>query len=72
MAATAAVIAIFLPVAFMKGIVGKFFMQFGVTISIAVFLSLVESLTITPMRCAGFVHHGERTTKIGRAFEAFM
>ncbi|WII71296.1 efflux RND transporter permease subunit [Bdellovibrio sp. 22V] len=72
MAATAAVIAIFLPVAFMKGIIGKFFMQFGVTISIAVFLSLVESLTITPMRCAGFVHHGERTTKIGRAFEAFM
>lgn len=72
MAATAAVIAIFLPVAFMKGIIGKFFMQFGVTISIAVFLSLVESLTITPMRCAGFVHHGERRTKLGRAFEAFM
>lgn len=72
LAATAAVIAIFLPVAFMKGIIGKFFMQFGVTISLAVFLSLVESLTITPMRCAGFVHHGERTTKLGRAFEAFM
>lgn len=72
MAATAAVIAIFLPVAFMKGIIGKFFMQFGVTISFAVFLSLVESLTITPMRCAGFVHHGERNTKIGKAFEAFM
>lgn len=72
MAATAAVIAIFLPVAFMKGIIGKFFMQFGVTISIAVFLSLVESLTITPMRCAGFVHHGERKTRIGKGFEAFM
>ncbi|UOF02834.1 efflux RND transporter permease subunit [Bdellovibrio reynosensis] len=72
MAATAAVIAIFLPVAFMKGIIGKFFMQFGVTISLAVFLSLVESLTITPMRCAGFVHHGERKTKLGRGFEAFM
>jgi hydrophobe/amphiphile efflux-1 (HAE1) family protein len=72
MAATAAVIAIFLPVAFMKGVVGKFFMQFGVTISIAVFLSLVESLTITPMRCASFVHHGERSTRIGKAFEAFM
>ncbi|WP_413582309.1 efflux RND transporter permease subunit [Bdellovibrio sp. HCB288] len=72
MAATAAVIAIFLPVAFMKGIIGAFFMQFGVTISIAVFLSLVESLTITPMRCAGFVHHGERSTKIGKAFENFM
>jgi HAE1 family hydrophobic/amphiphilic exporter-1 len=72
MAATAAVIAIFLPVAFMKGVIGKFFMQFGVTISLAVFLSLIESLTITPMRCASFVHHGQRTTKIGRAFESFM
>jgi Cation/multidrug efflux pump len=72
MAATAAVIAIFLPVAFMKGIIGKFFMQFGVTITLAVFLSLVESLTITPMRCAGFVHHGERTTRLGKGFDAFM
>jgi HAE1 family hydrophobic/amphiphilic exporter-1 len=72
LAASLAVIAIFLPVAFMKGVIGKFFMQFGVTISFAVFLSLVESLTITPMRCAGFVHHGERTTKIGKAFDAMI
>jgi hydrophobe/amphiphile efflux-1 (HAE1) family protein len=72
MAATAAVVAIFLPVAFMQGIIGKFFMQFGVTISIAVVLSLLESLTITPMRCASFVHVGERTTKIGRGFEHSM
>ncbi|AHI05197.1 acriflavin resistance protein [Bdellovibrio bacteriovorus W] len=72
MAATAAVIAIFMPVAFMKGIIGKFFMQFGVTISIAVFLSLVEALTITPMRCAGFVHMGERKSRIGKGFENMM
>lgn len=72
LAATAAVIAIFLPVAFMKGIIGKFFMQFGVTISLAVLLSLIEALTITPMRCAGFVHHGARTTRIGKGFENFM
>ncbi|MBS1971538.1 MAG: efflux RND transporter permease subunit [Bdellovibrionales bacterium] len=72
MAATAAVVAIFLPVAFMKGIIGKFFMQFGVTISIAVVLSLLESLTITPMRCASFVHVGHRTTRLGRAFELMM
>jgi len=72
MAATAAVVAIFLPVAFMKGIIGKFFMQFGVTISLAVVLSLLESLTITPMRCATFVHVGHRTTRLGRAFELLM
>lgn len=71
-AATAAVVAIFLPVAFMKGIVGKFFLQFGVTISFAVLLSLLEALTITPMRCASFVHHTERTTRIGKAFDAMF
>ncbi len=71
-AATVAVIAIFLPVAFMKGVIGKFFMQFGVTISFAVFLSLIESLTITPMRCANFVEIGQRTTKLGRKFDDFL
>jgi multidrug efflux pump subunit AcrB len=68
MAASAAVIAIFLPVAFMKGIIGKFFMQFGITISIAVVLSLLLSITNTPKRCSSFVKIGERTTKQGRAF----
>lgn len=55
LAATIAIIAIFLPVAFMQGIVGKFFFQFGVTISIAVALSLLEALTLTPMRTSQFV-----------------
>lgn len=72
MAATVAIIAIFLPVAFMKGVIGKFFLQFGVTISFAVFLSLIEALTITPMRCASFLEIGERTSKIGRGFEVLM
>ncbi len=44
--------AIFLPIAFMEGIIGKFFFQFGVTISVAVALSLLEAVTLTPMRCA--------------------
>jgi HAE1 family hydrophobic/amphiphilic exporter-1 len=72
MAATVAIIAIFLPVAFMKGVIGKFFFQFGVTISFAVLLSLIEALTITPMRCAQFVELGHRTTRLGRAFESLM
>jgi HAE1 family hydrophobic/amphiphilic exporter-1 len=72
MAATIAVVAIFLPVAFMQGVIGKFFFQFGMTISLAVVLSLLESLTITPMRCATFVHTGERTTRIGKMFENTM
>ena len=64
--ATLALIAIFLPVAFMKGIIGKFFFQFGVTISVAVALSLLEALTLTPMRASQFLQVGERTTPFGK------
>ena len=65
-ATTAAIVAIFMPVAFMKGIIGKFFFQFGVTISIAVLLSLLEALTLTPMRCSRFLQVGEKRGRIGR------
>jgi HAE1 family hydrophobic/amphiphilic exporter-1 len=65
-AATLAIIAIFLPVAFMKGIIGKFFFQFGVTISVAVLISLLEALTLAPMRCSRFLEVGERHGRFGR------
>ncbi len=68
-ATTAAIVAIFLPVAFMKGIIGKFFFQFGVTISIAVLISLLEALTLTPMRCSQFLEVGERQGKLGPAVD---
>ncbi len=71
-AATLAIVAIFLPVAFMKGIIGKFFFQFGITISAAVMLSLLEALTLTPMRCSQLLTVGERTTRFGKAFERMM
>jgi multidrug efflux pump len=70
LAATAAIVAIFLPVAFMKGIIGKYFFQFGVTISVAVLLSLLEALTLTPMRCSQFLEVGQRRGRVGRAAEA--
>ncbi len=69
MAATAAIVAIFLPVAFMEGIIGKYFLQFGVTLSIAVVLSLLEALTLTPMRTSRFLSVEPRTTVVGRAIE---
>ena len=65
-AATAAVVAIFLPVVFMKGIIGKFFFQFGITISVAVLLSLVEAVTLTPMRSAAFMKRGDDDNVVGR------
>ncbi len=71
-AATVSIVAIFLPVVFMKGIIGKFFFQFGVTMTIAVLLSLIEALTLTPMRCSQFVGVHERTTRLGRYFESMM
>ena len=52
LAATIAVIAIFLPVAFMSGVIGKYFLQFGVTLSVAVAISYVEAITLAPARCA--------------------
>jgi HAE1 family hydrophobic/amphiphilic exporter-1 len=68
-AATAALIAIFLPVAFMTGIIGRFFYQYGVTISVAVALSLLEALTLAPMRCSQFLSVGNRKTFFGRFVE---
>jgi multidrug efflux pump subunit AcrB len=68
MAATFSIMAIFLPVAFMKGTIGKFFFQFGVTVSVAVFLSLLSALTLTPMLCAFFLNLHEKKPSRPRAF----
>lgn len=70
LAATLALIAIFLPVAFMSGIIGRFFYQFGMTIAIAVALSLLEALTLTPMRCSQFLKVGPRRFWLGRKVDA--
>ncbi len=64
-ATTLAIVAIFLPVAFMKGIIGKFFFQFGVTISVAVLISLLEALTLAPMRCSRFLNVEHRSGTLG-------
>jgi len=49
MATTFTIVAVFLPVAFMGGIIGKFFLQFGVTVVVAVMVSLFVSFTLDPM-----------------------
>jgi multidrug efflux pump subunit AcrB len=48
LAATLAVVAIFIPIIFMKGVIGRFFLQFGVTLCIAVLLSYLEAVTLAP------------------------
>ena len=55
MATTFAIVAIFLPVAFMKGIIGRFFWQFAMTVVFSVLISLLVSFTLTPMMASLFL-----------------
>jgi hydrophobe/amphiphile efflux-1 (HAE1) family protein len=79
MATTLTLVAVFVPVAFMQGIVGQFFRQFGLTITAAVLISLFVAFTLDPMlsarltraRVAGEVHRDHRLVAPIRAgFEA--
>ncbi|MFQ3574326.1 MAG: efflux RND transporter permease subunit, partial [Thermodesulfovibrionales bacterium] len=54
-ATTLAIVAIFLPVAFMKGLVGRFFVQFAFTVVFAVLVSMFVSFTLTPMMASRFL-----------------
>jgi multidrug efflux pump len=63
LAATIAVIAIFIPVVFMEGVIGRYFLQFGVTLSVAVGLSYLEAITLAPARCAQLL----KTSREGRS-----
>ena len=54
LATTLTIVAVFLPVAFVKGIVGQFFRQFGITISAAVMISLFVAFTLDPMLSSRF------------------
>lgn len=63
LAATLSVVSIFLPVAFMKGIIGRYFLEFGVTISVSVLLSLFEALSFTPMRASLYAENKKKNDK---------
>ena len=53
MATTFAIVAVFVPIAFMSGIIGQFFFQFGITVAVAVLVSLFVSFTLDPMLSVG-------------------
>ncbi|HUP63743.1 MAG TPA: efflux RND transporter permease subunit [Thermoanaerobaculia bacterium] len=74
LAATLAVCAIFAPVIFMEGVIGKFFLQFGVTLCVAVLLSYLEAITLTPARTSQLLktsreHRGRMGAAIDRGFD---
>ena len=62
-------IAVFIPILLMGGIVGRLFREFAVTLSVAIFVSLVVSLTATAMMCARLLKH-ERPEDHGRIYKA--
>ena len=71
---TLSLVAVFIPILFMGGIVGRFFFEFAMTISIAILLSGFISLTLTPMLCSRMLKHqhvhGEaKANLLSRAFE---
>jgi multidrug efflux pump len=62
-------VAVFIPILLMGGIVGRLFREFSVTLSVAIAVSLVVSLTTTPMMCARLLRpHG--TARHGRLYQA--
>ena len=75
LATSLSIIAVFVPVAFMKGIVGRFFFQFGMTVAFAVMVSLFVSFTLDPMLSSRWVDPDiERTGKrnfLYRMLDAF-
>ena len=73
MATTFTILAVFLPVGFMTGIVGQFFKQFALTIAFAVAMSLLVAFTLDPMLSSRFVRfippEERRATRTGRFLE---
>jgi multidrug efflux pump len=62
-------VAVFIPILLMGGIVGRLFREFAVTLSVAIAVSMVVSLTTTPMMCAWLLR-GHKTREHGRIYRA--
>jgi len=64
-------IAVFIPLLLMGGIVGRLFREFAVTVTLAIVVSVLVSLTLTPMLCSRYLknHHGERHGRLYQLFE---
>ncbi|MBE7734090.1 efflux RND transporter permease subunit [Devosia faecipullorum] len=75
MATTLSIVAVFLPVAFMDGIMGRFFLQFGVTVSVAVLISLFVAFTLDPMMSSVWydpaANPDAKRGPVGRAVQQF-
>jgi hydrophobe/amphiphile efflux-1 (HAE1) family protein len=68
-ATTLAILAVFIPVAFMQGIIGRFFLQFGLSVAFAVTCSSLVALTLVPMMCSRLL--GDRIKQLEGPFLIF-
>ena len=71
-ATTFTLIAVFLPTAFMSGIPGKFFKQFGWTAAFAIFASLLVARVLTPMMSAYLLKHDDKKSEDGKVMQFYM
>ena len=62
--------AVFIPIAFTEGLIGRFFFEFGVTVTVTVFASTLVALTLTPMLCARMLRLPKRESRLVRLSEA--
>jgi len=67
---TLSLAAVFIPVLFMGGILGRLFREFAITITAAILISGIVSLTLTPMLCSRFLKSAKHHAKPGRLFRA--
>ncbi|XGV97073.1 MAG: efflux RND transporter permease subunit [Leptolyngbya sp. BL-A-14] len=75
---TLSLVAVFIPIMFMSGLIGRLFHEFAVTIAIAILVSGFVSLSLTPMLCSRFIHSSHEQSQKGfyrateRAFDSLL
>ncbi len=72
---TISLIAVLIPLLFMQDVVGRLFREFAITLAIAIVISAIISLTLTPMMCSGLLKHGEEgpiAKKVSQGFDAII
>ena len=72
---TISLIAVLIPLLFMQDVVGRLFREFAITLAIAIVISAVVSLTLTPMMCSRLLSHGKEgpiAMRVARGFDAII
>ena len=69
---TVSLVAVFIPVLFLEGIIGRLLREFSITIAVAILISGLISLSLTPMLCSRFLHHEKPTGRLFLLTEKFF